>query len=107
MTAEALMEPVTAEVDAFELPYRSFAEQVKSLRQKLSLTQEQFAQRFGIPLANVRNWEQPARGTRPDTAARLLISMIKEDAEGVASLIRKVSEKEKGRLGASAQIEAA
>lgn len=99
MITEALVEPVIAEAGSFELPYRSFAEQVKLLRQQLSLTQEEFAQRFGIPSANVKNWEQPARGTRPDTAARLLISMIKEDAEAVAALIRKVSEKEKEGAG--------
>ncbi len=34
---------------------------VKSIRKKLDLTQEEFAIKFGFSLASVRNWEQGRR----------------------------------------------
>lgn len=69
-----------------------FSKQVKELRERLNLTQEQFAERFDIPVANVRNWEQASKGTLPDTAAYLLIGMIQVDPERVAKIIQRVRE---------------
>ncbi len=68
-----------------------FSDQVRGIRRKLNLTQEEFCARFGIPLANLRNWEQTGRSTRPDTAARLLIAMIAVDPERVANIIATAS----------------
>ena len=55
---------------------------VRALRQKLNLTQEQFAARFGLPLGTVRDWEQGAH--RPDKAARVLLTVIARDPDAVA-----------------------
>jgi DNA-binding transcriptional regulator YiaG len=41
---------------------------VRAIRDRLGLTQEQFALRYGLDLDAVRNWEHGRR--RPDTAAR-------------------------------------
>jgi len=71
---------------------RPFSEEVRELRLRLKLTQEAFSQRFGIPIANLRNWEQASRSTKPDTAARLLIAMIGVDPDRVASIIAKASQ---------------
>jgi putative transcriptional regulator len=55
---------------------------VRALRQKLNLTQEQFAARFHLPLGTVRDWEQGAH--RPDKAAQVLLTVIAKDPEAVA-----------------------
>jgi putative transcriptional regulator len=55
---------------------------VRALRQKLKLTQEEFAARFHLPLGTVRDWEQGAH--RPDKAAQVLLTVIAKDPEAVA-----------------------
>jgi len=64
-----------------------FGEEVRALRASLGLTQDEFAERYGLVLANIRNWEQPNKGTLPDSSARLLIDMIKTDPDGVADIV--------------------
>jgi DNA-binding transcriptional regulator YiaG len=54
---------------------------VKAIREKLSLSQEAFARRFGLDLATVRNWEQ--NRSRPDTAARVLLRTIEKEPDAV------------------------
>lgn len=65
-----------------------FSQEIKQLRHRLGLTQEAFCQRYMIPIANLRNWEQAGRNVEPDTAGRLLVEMIKVDPEKVADLVR-------------------
>ena len=55
---------------------------VRALRQKLNLTQEEFAKRFHLPLGTVRDWEQGAH--RPDRAAQVLLTVIAKDPDAVA-----------------------
>ena len=55
---------------------------VRALREKLNLTQEQFAERFHLPLGTVRDWEQGAH--RPDKAAQVLLTVIGRDPDAVA-----------------------
>ena len=47
---------------------------VKSLRTRLGLTQEQFAMRFGLELDALQNWEQGR--TKPDKAAQSYLRVI-------------------------------
>jgi len=54
---------------------------VRALREKLNLTQEQFAARFHLPLGTVRDWEQGAH--RPDKAAQVLLTVIESDPDAV------------------------
>jgi putative transcriptional regulator len=54
---------------------------VKAIRAEMDLTQQQFAERFGLPLGNVRDWEQ-GRGV-PDAAARALLKVIAAEPEAV------------------------
>ena len=60
---------------------------VRALRKKLNLTQEEFAARFHLPLGTVRDWEQGAH--RPDQAARVLLTVIEKDPDGVARALEK------------------
>ncbi len=56
------------------------------VRKKLNLTQVQFAERFGLPVATICNWEQ--KRTVPDAPARVLLTVIDRHPEAViASLI--------------------
>jgi putative transcriptional regulator len=71
-----------------ELSRAEIVPRVKTLRRVLRLTQEQFSERYGIPLGTLRDWEQ---GTKePDTAAKSYIRCIMGDAEGVARAFRRV-----------------
>jgi putative transcriptional regulator len=54
---------------------------IRALRQKLNLTQEEFATRFHLPLGTVRDWEQGAH--RPDKAAQILLMVIANDPDAV------------------------
>jgi putative transcriptional regulator len=55
------------------------AAQVKQLRLRNRLTQEQFAARLGVPLETIRNWEQGKRVPRgPSRALLTLIARMPE-----------------------------
>jgi len=61
---------------------------VKTLRRVLRLTQQEFSDRYGIPLGTLRDWEQGAK--EPDTAAKSYIRCIMGDAEGVARAFKRI-----------------
>jgi len=54
---------------------------VRNIRRKLSLTQQEFALQFGFSLAAVRHWEQGSRV--PEMSARVLLTLIDRDPEHV------------------------
>lgn len=54
---------------------------VRAVRRKTGLSQDKFAQRFGINVATLRGWE---RGYRtPQGATRLLLRVIEREPEAV------------------------
>lgn len=59
---------------------------VAALRKKTGLSQEEFAQRFGVNLGTLRNWEQGVRA--PDGTARILLMVIDEAPEAVERAIK-------------------
>ena len=54
---------------------------VRALRQRLGLSREQFATRFGLEVETLRNWEIGRR--EPDTTARSYLRVIANDPEQV------------------------
>ena len=54
---------------------------VATVRRKLGLSQARFAERYGLSLATVRDWEQHRR--HPDQAARVLLQVIVKEPEAV------------------------
>ena len=48
--------------------------QVRVIRRALGLSQEEFAEKFQIPLGTLRDWEQGRKD--PDTAARAYLRVI-------------------------------
>lgn len=59
---------------------------VHEAREKLQLTQQQFAITFGISVATVRNWEQGRR--LPTGAAKLLLKIIEKELNIVKRVLR-------------------
>ena len=55
--------------------------QVKVIRRVFHLTQEEFSERFRIPLGTLRDWEEGK--SEPDQAARAYLTVIAHDPEGV------------------------
>jgi putative transcriptional regulator len=61
---------------------------VKAVRAKLGLTQQQFARRFGFAYDAVRDWE--ARRRRPDRSARVLLAVIDYKPDVVEEALERV-----------------
>lgn len=60
---------------------------VKTLRRALSLTQQEFAQRYHIPLGTLRDWEQGR--SQPDQPARAYLAVIARDPEHVRKALKR------------------
>ena len=58
---------------------------VRAIREKLGVSQREFAIRFGFSLASLRNWEQGRRF--PDGPARTLLKVIDVAPEAVESAL--------------------
>lgn len=54
---------------------------IKKIRAKLKMSQDAFAEAFGLPVATVRDWEQGR--SEPDTAARILLRVIEREPKAV------------------------
>ena len=61
--------------------YRPHAVDVKALRQRVHMTQEQFAARFGLSVATLRHWERGDR--RPQGPALVLLNVIEKNQDAV------------------------
>lgn len=62
---------------------------VRKVRTKMGLSQAQFAVKFGLPPATLRNWEQGR--SRPDAPTRVLLAVIAKHPEAVEDVLRKAS----------------
>jgi len=58
---------------------------VRAIRERLGLSRPAFAERFGLAVAAVRDWEQGLR--RPDPAARVLLMVIGRSPDVVAEAV--------------------
>ncbi len=71
-----------AGIEAVHIPPGS-AVDVRALRDRLRLTREQFALRYGLEVETLRNWETGKR--EPDTTARSYLRVIANAPELVAN----------------------
>lgn len=62
---------------------------VRKVRLKMRLSQAQFATRFGIPPATLRNWEQGR--SHLDAPTRVRLAVIAKHPEAVEDVLRKAS----------------
>jgi putative transcriptional regulator len=62
---------------------------VRKVRIKMGLSQSEFATKFGLPPATLRNWEQGR--SRPDAPTRVLLAVIAKHPEAVEDVLRRAS----------------
>jgi len=87
---EAALNEVLAHVRGeVELPCRIIddptAERVLALRKRLRLSRQKFAERFGLDVRAVQDWEQGRRV--PNRAARVLLTVINHDPDTVVQAL--------------------
>ena len=64
---------------------------VKSIRTKLTLSQDDFAAHFGFTVNQIKDWEQGR--SRPLGGVRAYLMIIDRDADGVLALLRSAAGK--------------
>ena len=85
--AAALADPDAQPLTEGELARFERVSHVRTIRERLRLTQKQFAEMFGLSLSVVRDWEQ-GRFT-PDQAARTFLKVIDRNPEAVKQALAK------------------
>ncbi len=91
MTDEEIDTAAKADVDARpmtkdELQAARRVPRVKTMRRALGITQEEFAERYHVPLGTLRDWEQGR--TEPDQPTRAYLTVIAHDPEGVCRALQ-------------------
>ncbi len=61
---------------------------VSKVRQRMGLTQTQFATKFGFRPATLRSWEQGR--VRPDSPTRVLLALIAKHPESVEDVLQEM-----------------
>src|ERR1700722_6855402 len=84
--AAARSDPDAKPFTSAQLARMKHTPRAKLIRRALGLTQEEFAARFRIPLARLRDWERGA--TEPDQAARAYLTVIARDPEAVSKALK-------------------
>ena len=85
--ANALADPDNPPMTPEELARMRPLPQPKRIRERLKLTQEEFSERFEIPLGTLRDWEQGV--CFPDRSARTLLRVIEQDPESVVRALAR------------------
>jgi putative transcriptional regulator len=83
--AAALDDPDAPPLSAGQLANLRRVSRAKALRQRLGMTQAQFASAFHLPITTLRDWEQ--RRSTPDAPARALLLAIERDPETMRKLL--------------------
>jgi putative transcriptional regulator len=90
MTDEEVVAAALSDPDAQPLtPERAArlrpAPRIKALRQRLGMTQAEFAEAYSLPITTLRDWEQ--QRSRPDAPACALLLAIERDPEIMRRLL--------------------
>src|ERR1700730_13516839 len=94
MTAEEVVAAALSDPDAQPLTPEQLAKmrrvsRVKVLRQRLAMTQAEFAEAFHLPITTLRDWEQ--HRSTPDAPARALLLAIERDPEVMRRLLAEAA----------------
>jgi putative transcriptional regulator len=81
----ALADPDAKPLAKGQLARMRRVSRVKALRERMGLTQREFAEAFHLPLSTLRDWEQ--RRSVPDAPARALLLAIERDPRKMMSLL--------------------
>ena len=79
----ALADPDAQPLTKKQLSKMRRVSRVKALRERMGLTQREFAEAFHLPLTTLRDWEQ--RRSTPDAPARALLLAIERDPKKMIS----------------------
>ncbi|MGA2291552.1 helix-turn-helix domain-containing protein [Bradyrhizobium sp.] len=85
VVAAALSDPDAQPLTPEQLAKMRRVSRVKVLRQRLSMTQAEFAEAFHLPITTLRDWEQ--HRSTPDAPARALLLAIERDPEVMRRLL--------------------
>jgi putative transcriptional regulator len=85
LEAAAQSDPDARPLTPAQLAKMRRVSRVKVLRQRLAMTQVEFAEAFHLPLTTLRDWEQ--RRSTPDAPARALLLAIERDPEVMRRLL--------------------
>jgi DNA-binding transcriptional regulator YiaG len=69
-----------------EVQTLEFARRVREVREGLSLSQAEFARRFGLSLRSLQEWEQARR--LPEAAVLTYLRVIERDPEAVQAALK-------------------
>jgi putative transcriptional regulator len=83
--AAALSDPDAQPMRPEQLAKMRRVSRVKVLRQRLGMTQAEFAEAFHLPITTLRDWEQ--HRSTPDAPARALLLAIERDPEVMRRLL--------------------
>ncbi len=61
---------------------------VKNVREKMRVTQEEFAAKLGISLRTIQHWEQGDR--KPQGPARVLLTLLKEHPRSIERMLSEL-----------------
>ena len=94
MTDEEVMAAALSDPDAQPLDSETLAgmrriSPVKALRQRLGMTQVEFAEAFRLPVSTLRDWEQ--HRSTPDAPARALLRAIEREPETMRRLLSQAA----------------
>jgi putative transcriptional regulator len=84
--AAAVGDPDAQPLTAEDMARLRRTPQVRVIRRALKLSQEDFAERFRIPLGTLRDWEQGRK--EPDAAARAYLTVIGRNPSAVTEALR-------------------
>lgn len=87
----ALADPDARPMTAAGLRRARRVSPAKSLRWSLNLTQQEFSNRYQIPIGTLRDWEQGR--TEPDQPAKAYLKVIAHDPEGVLRALQKTEKR--------------
>jgi putative transcriptional regulator len=87
--AAALSDPDAQPLDSEQLAKMRRVSRVKALRQRLGMTQTEFARAFHLPITTLRDWEQ--RRSIPDAPARALLLAIERDPDVMRRLLAETA----------------
>ena len=89
VVAAALADPDAQPLTPEELASMRRLSRVKALRQRLGMTQAEFAEAYSVPVGTLRDWEQ--HRTTPDAPAQALLRAIERDPETMRRLLTHVA----------------
>lgn len=83
----ALADPDAQPLTAADFDRMKRVPRVKIIRRAINLTQEEFAERYHIPLGTLRDWEQGR--AEPDQPTRAYLTLIARDPQRAHRMLNR------------------